>query len=366
MKRARLRSGVPSSLAHYAIAAGVLTVLGFKGRKRSLGALWAIAPDLDVLTAIPWTVAAPHAPLGADSLIALGYIFGHRGLSHTLLAALLAAGAVWLWTRSRGWTLAAGIAWASHFALDALSPWPIQPFWPVSTVELQAPLVTTLDPLLTAASLLAMAALLGPLAANRWSWWSPQRRRRFQGWGDRWATPAVALAGVAIVLGGLNLGATALAQDVSLAEVRPANMPRTTTVVETDQGWTITTRWAPWTDGSTTRILRLQDETNGTIPPDQIRASVDQAACTLEGLGPYAPITEQAWVAILEDREDGGELALEAFNPVREAMEPGGPRLLVNFADGEVASVALVGGEDRLAWLSVTVPQAVVEAAACP
>lgn len=362
MKRARLRPGVPSSLAHYAIAAGVLTVLGFKGRKRSLGALWAIAPDLDVVTAIPWTVAAPHAPLGADSLIALGYILGHRGLSHTLLAAFLVAGVVWLWTRSRGWTLAAGVAWASHFALDALSPWPIHPFWPVSMAKFQAPLVTTLDPLLTAASLLAMAALLGPLAAHRWSWWTHHRRTRFQAWGERWATPAVALAAGAIVLGGLNLGVTALAQDVSLAELRPANMPRTTTVVETEDGWTITTRWAPWTDGSTTRIPRLQDETNGSIPLDQIQASVDQAACTLEGLGPYAPITEQAWVAILDE----DELALEAFNPVREAMEPGGPRLLVSFADGEVASVALVGGEDRLAWLNVTVPQAVVEAAACP
>ena len=71
----------------------------------------AIVPDLDLL------------------------IHDHRGVSHSVGAALIAGAVTWVVTRSSRWALAVTLAWASHVLLDWMSndarpPLGVMALWP--------------------------------------------------------------------------------------------------------------------------------------------------------------------------------------------------------------------------------------------
>jgi membrane-bound metal-dependent hydrolase YbcI (DUF457 family) len=74
----------------------------------------ALAPDLDLL------------------------VGDHRGISHSIGAALLAGGVTWIVSRRASWGLAVALAWASHIALDWLSndtrpPLGVMALWPITS-----------------------------------------------------------------------------------------------------------------------------------------------------------------------------------------------------------------------------------------
>ena len=82
-------------------------------------AVIAIAPDLDLL------------------------VGEHRGISHSIGAALLAGLAVWIVTRRSWWALAAFAAWTSHVALDWMSndtrpPIGVMALWPFTQAYYKA------------------------------------------------------------------------------------------------------------------------------------------------------------------------------------------------------------------------------------
>lgn len=346
---------MPSTLAHYAVAAAVLAAVGLRGRTLAVGSLWAIVPDLDIVTAAPWLLAAPELPLDADALVTGAYVFGHRGLSHTFLAAVLAAGVAWAWTSRRRWAAYAGLAWTSHVLLDAVSPWPTTPYWPVSTAELHAPLVTGLDPLMTLLSVAAIVALAGPWVADRWSrvpgapdTWQRIRAR----WGHRLAVASLA----AVAVNAAWLGAVAATSDATFEQTYSANLPRTVTVVPDDDAWRVDTYWLPGLDTGSERIpeVRFQGPAPGA------RAAVETARCTLDGLGPYSPVSDPVWLV----RRGRGGTVVEAVDLVRNATGTGSPRLLFTFLEDRL-TVTMTGEEGRGSWFELRVPQAVVEAARC-
>jgi inner membrane protein len=108
---------MPSAFTHAVAGAAIASLAPSPYRSVRLSlvaALAAVAPDLDV---IGFRFGVPYA----DAL-------GHRGLSHSLGVALIAASAVWLWsTRQRArWSAASAalfvvlwLACASHGLLDA-------------------------------------------------------------------------------------------------------------------------------------------------------------------------------------------------------------------------------------------------------
>ena len=106
---------MPSVFSH-AVVGSTLVVCGLRRPRAllvALGALFAVLPDLDVVgLAVGWGLDHP---------------MGHRGLSHSLLAAVLTAGLAALALRprageGRAWLwLVLALAAASHGALDALT-----------------------------------------------------------------------------------------------------------------------------------------------------------------------------------------------------------------------------------------------------
>lgn len=345
-------------MAHYAVAAAVLAAAGLRGRELVLGAAWAIVPDLDVVTAVPWTLAAPRLDLSADVLIQGAYLFGHRGFSHTVLAALLTGGGVWAVTRERRWGFVAGGAWASHVVLDGLSPWSITPWWPVSTAELHLPIVTTLDPLLTTVSVAAMVAIAGPYLARRIERVPDGVTRWLSSTGTRYARPlAFASAGVLLV-NAAWLGAVAVGASAPFSGTYSSNLPRTTTVVDAGDAWEVTHRWAPFTEGQSRNVEKVLDRVGGQAGQEALAT----ARCTLPGLGPYSPVDRPIWVVRAAD--DG--LRVEAIDLVRNATESGSPRLVFTVVDGTVERVEMTGEDGPDGWLMIQVPEAVVEAARCP
>jgi inner membrane protein len=109
---------VPSAFSHVAPGLALLPLFwkpAVPRRLWALGALCAVAPDLDVL--------------GLAAGIPYGHPLGHRGFSHSLLAAALAAAALaalalrrerWDGLRARA-ALYLFVCWASHGLLDALT-----------------------------------------------------------------------------------------------------------------------------------------------------------------------------------------------------------------------------------------------------
>lgn len=342
-------------MGHYAVAAALLALLGCARRTVALGGLFAVLPDLDVLTAVPWALSASWLPLDADALVLGAHLFGHRGLSHTFLAAGLAAVAAGLLARSLRWAGVAGLAWASHVALDAFTPWPLAPFWPFSSLEFRYPMVTTLDPVLSIVSVAALVALLGPMLVDRYPLGPSTWRHRLRAFGHAWGRRlAVASLGV-LALHVAWLGGVALAQDVPFAATHSANLPRTATVLDTDEGFEVQHRFSPFDDGE---IRVVPDRQNRTATGNATRA-MDAVACTLPNLGPYGEVRDPTLIA----RPAGEGLIVEARDVVRNATT-GGPHLQFHVVDGEVVD-AYTTREGQRDWFRVSVPAAVLEAARC-
>jgi len=104
-----------------------------------IAAGWTVAPHHG--RAAIWTLALAGAAADLDLLV-----HAHRGPSHSIGAALIAALVVSLATRRWRWGAAAGLAWASHVFLDWLGAdtWPpigIPALWPFSEAYFQSPIV---------------------------------------------------------------------------------------------------------------------------------------------------------------------------------------------------------------------------------
>jgi inner membrane protein len=146
-------------------------VAGRQGQKKAplWGAVLGTLPDLDVL-ANPFLTEAQSLAF-------------HRGPSHSLLFALLAApllgwGLAWLhrngpsWKR---WATLVGAVLLTHIGLDCLTSYGTQVFWPFSRTPVVIGTIFIIDPLYTV-----------PLAAGLLTalWWEPSARAR------RWANYA--------------------------------------------------------------------------------------------------------------------------------------------------------------------------------
>jgi membrane-bound metal-dependent hydrolase YbcI (DUF457 family) len=350
---------VPSPLAHYAIGAAGLHAFEMPRRRLALLSLWAVAPDLDALPAIAWTLLAPHLDLGADALRFGANLLGHRGFSHTFLAAGLAALVVWLVTRRRREALAAGLAWSLHVVLDTLTDWSTIPFWPLSDRTYMVPLVTGLDPLLTLASIGTIAALLGPVVADELGWPGPRKRARLERWGRRWGKGLAFASAGAVLFSAATVGWTAAASDAGQA--LPANAPRTAALDRPAdaeaEAWNVTTRWTPVADGDTRQIPYVANA-SAEAPDDAIA----DAECALANMGPFAPVDEPAWKL----RQEDGVWIAQAQDLVRNATGTGGPHVHVALADGTVEAAWVTGGaEDEDPWYRATIPSVLWEEAGC-
>lgn len=349
---------MPSSLAHYAVGAAGLRVLDLPRRQLALFSLWSVVPDLDVAPAIAWSLSAPHLPIGAEGLRTGARLLGHRGFSHTFPAAVLVGLLVWAWTRNRRHALAAGLAWGLHVLLDTLTDWSTIPFWPFSEATYRVPLVTGLDPLLTILSLGAIVALLGPVVTERLGWPGPAWRGRLDGWGRRWGRGLAYASVGAVVVSAAFVGWTAAVADAGT--VLPANAPRTASLdrpadAEAD-AWNVTTRWLPPGEGSTRRIPYVANASQA--PPDL----VDEAECTLEDLGSFAPVDDPVWTL----RREGNVWIAQAQDLVRNATGTGGPQVHVAIGDERVKAAWITGEDGERSRLRLPLPDALVEEDPCP
>lgn len=105
----------------------------------ALGGIAASVPIIGRSRAAMWWLAAIGAAADLDLLIG-----AHRGISHSIGAALVAGLIAWLLTRSTRWGAAAAVAWGSHVLLDWLGAdtWPplgIPALWPFSSAYYQSP-----------------------------------------------------------------------------------------------------------------------------------------------------------------------------------------------------------------------------------
>lgn len=348
---------MPSSLAHYAIAAASLTPLDLPHRKLGLYSLWAVAPDLDVVPAIAWTLSAPHLPLGADALLAGGNLLGHRGFSHTIPAALLVGVLVWDLTRDRRHALAASTAWGTHVLLDTMTDWSTIPFWPFSEAVYMVPLVTGVDPLLTLFSIATIAALLGPPVADKLGWPGEAKRAQIDGWGQRWGRPMAYASVAALVFSAAMVGWAGLASGDAMA--LPAHAPRTATLdAEPDaevDAWNVTTRRVPFAQGDTRQVPFAA---NASQAPEDV---LPAARCAFDDLGPFAPVGHPVW----ELRQEDDRWIATAQDLVRNATGTGGPVMHLAVANGTVEDAWISGGGDEEPRFRSLIPGPVLEGSSC-
>ena len=105
----------------------------------ALGGIAAGVPIIGRSRAAMWWLAVIGTAADLDLLIG-----AHRGISHSIGAALAAGLIAWFITRSARWGAAAAVAWGSHVLLDWLGAdtWPplgIPALWPFSSAYYQSP-----------------------------------------------------------------------------------------------------------------------------------------------------------------------------------------------------------------------------------
>jgi membrane-bound metal-dependent hydrolase YbcI (DUF457 family) len=347
---------VPSPLAHYAFAALSLRAVGFQRRELALVPLWAIVPDLDVLTALLWMLAGPNAPIGADALRTGAHLFGHRGFSHTFLAAILAAGIAW-GIKHRRAGVGVGVAWAGHVVLDTVTTWPTRPFWPVSNVEWHVPIVTTLDPVLTLASAAVTVTVLGPLVLEKLAWPDPAKRQAWTSRARQLQEPVMASVLGALVLAAATAGTAGL---LAGETAFPAHTPRTVTVdpapSTSPDTYNATTRWVPWAQGTTEPVPRVDDRANRSS-----QVPVDALECTIDALGPYSTVE----TPVFRVTQDGQDTVVGAQDLMRNATGTGGPWTWFELDNATIQEAWITGDDGRGSWLAYPIPQRVVEDASC-
>lgn len=345
-------------MAHYALGATCLRGIGLDREELGLASLWAVAPDLDAIPAVVWTFLAPRLDVGPQTLATAGHLLGHRGFSHTFLAAAVVALAVLAVTRRAKPTLVAGTAWGAHVIFDAITEWPTRPLWPFSTDAWHVPLFTVLDPLVTVVSVGAVVGLLGPPVLERLGWPAPRVRDRLEDWGSRWGAPLAYATLGAVALSAGTVLATAATTDA--AAVLPGPTPRTVALdADPDadvEAWNATSRWLPGTEGTTERIPHVADASNASSQPP-----VEAAECALQRLGPYAPVEHPTWEATREE----GAWTLVGRDLIRRTADGGGPRVAVSVEDGRVRDAWLTGDEGPWSGFRVPLPMQLLEGPAC-
>ncbi|WP_265110536.1 metal-dependent hydrolase [Halosolutus halophilus] len=95
---------------------GYALVRGFTEADPRIGLVLGLVPDVDFLF-----------PAG------MGWPFVHRGITHTLVFALIIVAGLYAIRRDRSVALAAGLAIGSHLAIDTLSPTGIVLLYPIET-----------------------------------------------------------------------------------------------------------------------------------------------------------------------------------------------------------------------------------------
>ena len=151
-----------NDLVHYAAGLVVAGLLGFRGKARLGLALFAVAPDWDVLTTplLPWLLdVLPLSHAGAHRLTIL---LGHGAASHTVWLVGAVLGVAWVSGLRGRRFLAAALAIATHYPLDFVLTWSVWPFMPLSDYGLAWGVVTTTDPVVTGLAALVALALAVP------------------------------------------------------------------------------------------------------------------------------------------------------------------------------------------------------------
>lgn len=146
-------------LVHYAMGVTIATLAKRGPKARWAWGLAAVAPDVDALTNLllkPTLGLTAWPPWAAQGL---AFIFAHRGLFHTLAPIALLTLILAILSRRREAMLLA-LLLGSHLTLDALSPWPLQPLWPISSADLHVGLLRVGDATETAAAAITIVALV--------------------------------------------------------------------------------------------------------------------------------------------------------------------------------------------------------------
>lgn len=146
-------------LVHYAAGVALAALVGSGPRAQWAWGLVALAPDIDGITALllePALHARAWTPAQAQGI---AFVLAHRGLLHTVGFALAATLMTWGIAGRRGALLTAGLL-ASHLGLDALSTWPLEPLWPLTSANIHVGLLRVDDPAETVAAGLALVALV--------------------------------------------------------------------------------------------------------------------------------------------------------------------------------------------------------------
>lgn len=150
-----------NDLVHYAAGVLVAGLMGLSGRRRALVALFAVLPDVDVVTSflVPFLLDAVTLPRGVAHGLVVA--LGHGAGSHTVWAFALMLGVAWAaGLRGASW-VAAALALASHLVLDAVLTWSVWPLWPLASRGVAWGVVTSGDVVVTSVAAVIVLLVLG-------------------------------------------------------------------------------------------------------------------------------------------------------------------------------------------------------------
>jgi len=128
--------------------------LRYRGKQHLKMSIYSVLPDADVFLNIPFMLILTFTRVDHETYMWLNYLFGHRGISHSLLIILIVMGVVFLVVRNRRTMINAGILMLLHLALDYTIAWELKLFSPFYMGRFESATVEFMDPVINIAALL--------------------------------------------------------------------------------------------------------------------------------------------------------------------------------------------------------------------
>ena len=157
---------MPSAHVHICFGLMIAYFMGYRGKPHMKMSIFSVLADFDVFLNIPFMLILAFTRIDHNTYTWLNYLFGHRGISHSITFILIVGVIVYLVTKNLKTVANAAILMTSHLLLDYTITWELKLFSPFYMGRFESSTVEFMDPVINTVALLFIIVYIVYYIAN--------------------------------------------------------------------------------------------------------------------------------------------------------------------------------------------------------